>query len=129
MIINVKSLVKDVIKKIYLYFKPNLIRLFLVLLAVIISYWWIGDIVVAIIISYSLGVIILQWDNRLFFVFGLLAIASCPPLLFFHRRILALDMATWSYCLIGGGVILELVSYFLVDINGKVKDFRKLLIK
>jgi len=55
---------------------------------------------------------IMNWDSRVFIVFGLLFLISCPLYLLQRKELMAEEMAVYAYYSLFLGVMLQIIEYW-----------------
>lgn len=92
-------------------FKENIIKIAIVLALLATVYIFTENIFVAFIVAAIATVLLLGWDGRLFFGFGLLFLLFCPFLLGSGKKLIAEDMAVYAYYMLALGVLMQVIEH------------------
>ena len=110
-------------------FKENIIKISVVLVIVATTYLFLGNIFLAFMIGFASGVLLLDWDTRVFIGIALIFLISCPFLLIFERSDVAEEMAVNAYYMLALGVIFQIIQYFKESVFSETKTEKPKTIK
>lgn len=91
--------------------KENIINLAIVLSILATVYLISENIFLSFVVAAVCAILLLRWDSRIFFVFGLAFLVFCPVLLAFDLKSTAEEMAVYAYYMLALGVIMQIVHH------------------
>lgn len=106
-----KKVFSQITETIHSDFKENILKIAIVLSLLATVYIFTENIFVAFIVAAIATVLLLGWDGRLFFGFGLLFLLFCPFLLGSGEKSLAEDMAVYAYYMLALGVLMQVIEH------------------
>lgn len=103
--------IRSIINTIHTDLKEHIVKVAIVLGILATVYLISENIFVSFIVAAVCAVMLLHWDSRIFFVFGLIFLVFCPFLLAFEKKTVAEEMAVYAYYMLALGVIMQIVHH------------------